>query len=110
MLRNAARMLQRPLNRKASKAILAARSIPKFTYAHRIDYFHTGIKKPSIFVTQDLPGTGMLEKLTPHFDVTVNKTGVLSKSDLIKELQGKQAVICFLTDIIDKEVLEAHPT
>jgi glyoxylate reductase len=61
--------------------------------------------KPSIFVTRPFLQTG-LDKLNEYFTVSVNSEDrTLEKSELIKNLQNKDALLCFLTDTIDKEVI-----
>jgi len=65
---------------------------------------------PQIYVTRPLPGTA-LTLLKNFGDVDVNPhEASLTKTELIRKLQGKTAVITLLTDIIDKEVLDACPS
>ncbi len=63
--------------------------------------------KPSIFVTRTLPDVG-LNKLKDFFEVTMNlEDCVLEKQQIIKKLKNKDALLCLLTDNIDKEVIDA---
>ena len=65
--------------------------------------------KPSIFVTRALPDAG-LKRLQEHFEVTVNpEDRVLTKNEVIQGLQKKDALLCLLTDTIDKDVMDASP-
>lgn len=63
--------------------------------------------KPSILITRTLPSAG-LDKLKAFFDVTLNtEDTVLGKQELIQQVQNKDALLCLLTDNIDKEVIAA---
>jgi glyoxylate reductase len=51
-----------------------------------------------------------LQNLRREFEVDLNSEDhVLSKTDLIERLRGKQGVLPLVTDIIDREVLESAP-
>jgi glyoxylate reductase len=61
----------------------------------------------NVYVTNEIPQAA-LDMLAEHCDMEVNLEGkVLSKSALIEKVQGRDAVLCLLTDIIDQEVLSA---
>jgi glyoxylate reductase len=63
--------------------------------------------KPTIFVTRTIPTAG-LDKLHSYFDVTINpENRALSKQELIDNIHDKEALLCLLTDPIDKEVFAA---
>jgi glyoxylate reductase len=63
--------------------------------------------KPSIFVTRTLPEPSIIQ-LKTIFDVTMNtEDRVLRKEELIQQIQGKDALLCLLTDAIDKDVIDA---
>lgn len=63
--------------------------------------------KPSIFVTRSIPEQGIL-KLKEYFDISLNlEDRVLDKSEIIQHIQNKDALLCLLTDNIDKEVIMA---
>lgn len=65
--------------------------------------------KPSLFVTRKLPDIAM-ERLEQHFEVFLNKEDrVLDKQEIIKGIRNKDALLCLLTDTIDKAVLDASP-
>jgi glyoxylate reductase len=65
--------------------------------------------KPSIFVTRELPPKAM-QRLASYFEVSCNPDDlVLSKRELLKH-NTKDALLCLLTDPIDREVIEANPT
>ena len=62
-----------------------------------------------IFVTRKIPEPG-LELLRKEFDVEVNPYDrVLSKEEIIKGLQGKDGLLCLLTDPIDENVINSEP-
>lgn len=66
-----------------------------------------------IYVTRKIPESGIeLLKAEGH-DVTVSeKDGVLTRDELLEALKSEpyEAVLCLLTDTIDKEVFDAVPT
>ncbi len=63
--------------------------------------------KPKIFVTRMLPEAA-LSKLREHCEITVNPDDkILEKKDIIKGVQGQDALLCLLTDTIDKDIFEA---
>lgn len=63
--------------------------------------------KPNIFVTRPLPQVA-LDKLAEHFSVTLNEEDrPLEKSEIIEKVKNKDALLCLLTDTIDKTVMEA---
>lgn len=67
----------------------------------------------SIYVTREIPNRGIEMLKDAGHDVTVSdKDGVLSKEELVTQLQGKayDAVLCLLTDTIDAEVFDAVPS
>jgi lactate dehydrogenase-like 2-hydroxyacid dehydrogenase len=62
-----------------------------------------------IFVTRKIPELG-LDLLRKHHEITVNPHDrVLSKKEIIQGLKGKDGLLCLLTDVIDKEVIESEP-
>ncbi len=65
-----------------------------------------------IFVTRKIPQIGLNMLKQAGFEVKVSeKDGVLSKEELISNLKEYQpdALLCLLTDTIDKDVLSAAP-
>lgn len=66
-----------------------------------------------IYITRHIPESGikLLRDAGHSVDVST-KDGVLTKSELIEALRAKQydAVVCLLTDAIDKEVFNAVPS
>lgn len=63
--------------------------------------------KPSIFVTRMLPEPS-IKKLKEYFEVTINPDDrVLEKQKIIDNIKDKDALLCLLTDTIDKAVLDA---
>jgi lactate dehydrogenase-like 2-hydroxyacid dehydrogenase len=65
------------------------------------------MSKPTVYVTRQLPLEAM-EYLKDYCDVVVNEEDkVLSKEELIRNIKGKDAVLCLLTDKIDDDVLAA---
>jgi glyoxylate reductase len=65
--------------------------------------------KPKVFVTREIPEPG-LEILRKHCDVEVNtEDRVLTKEEIISGVEGKDALLCLLTDTIDEEVIKSNP-
>lgn len=67
------------------------------------------MNKPKVFLTRELPPEAMkrLNKLT---DLEMNhEDRVLTKTELIEGIKGKDALLCLLTDQIDKDILTANP-
>lgn len=63
--------------------------------------------KKKIYVTRKIPDEA-IELLEEHFDVEINlQDRVLLREDLLEKVKGKDAVLCVITDNIDKEVFEA---
>lgn len=63
--------------------------------------------KPSIFVTRTLPESS-LNKLRAYFEVFINPDDrVLEKQEIINHIKDKEALLCLLTDTIDKTVFDA---
>ncbi|NNU75384.1 2-hydroxyacid dehydrogenase [Clostridium estertheticum] len=63
--------------------------------------------KKRVYVTRRIPDEA-IELLRKHFDVAINPCdrGLL-REELIDKVKGKDAVLCLLTDNIDKEILES---
>jgi glyoxylate reductase len=62
-----------------------------------------------IFVTRKIPEPG-LDFLRKYHEIEVNPQGrALSKKEIIQGLKGKDGLLCLLTDIIDKEIIESEP-
>lgn len=62
---------------------------------------------PSVFVSRRIPEAG-LKLLEGKFNVAVSKFDrVLTKKELIKEVKGKDALLCLLTDKVDAEVMDS---
>jgi len=65
--------------------------------------------KPKVLVTRRVPDEGM-KLLEGKFDLDINEEDRgLTKQEIIKRLKGKDALLCLLTDVIDKEVIESNP-
>ncbi len=67
---------------------------------------------PKIFVTRKIPEAGIKKLLENGYEVEISKkNGVLTKEELIWALKEKEydAVLCLLTDTIDKDIFEAAP-
>ena len=63
--------------------------------------------RPNVYVTRMLPAEA-IEKLQQHCDVEINLDDrVLTREELLAKVQGRDAVLCLLTDNIDDEVLAA---
>ncbi len=60
-----------------------------------------------VFITRRLPGDAV-EKLKKRYDVEINESDkMLDKSELIDIIKNKDALLCFLTDIIDEDIIKA---
>jgi glyoxylate reductase len=65
--------------------------------------------KPTIYVTRRLPQPA-LDRLAEVFDVSVNPDDrVLAKDEIIRNVKGRDALLCLLTDTIDADVMDAEP-
>lgn len=63
--------------------------------------------KPKIFITRQLPQVA-LDKLSSYFEISLNQEDrVLEKEEIIQHLPNQDALLCLLTDTIDKTVIEA---
>ena len=62
--------------------------------------------KPSILVTYKLPSSA-IEPLSAVGDVEVYREGTLSKDELMRRVQGKQALVVAALDKVDKDVIDA---
>jgi lactate dehydrogenase-like 2-hydroxyacid dehydrogenase len=63
--------------------------------------------RKKVYVTRQLPEAA-IDCLREHFDVAVNPDDrVLTKQELLSGVKGMDAVLCLLTDTIDKEVFDA---
>ena len=63
--------------------------------------------KKKVYVTRRIPDEA-IELLEEQFDVEVNpEDRVLLKEELLEKVRGMDAVLCLITDNIDKEVFEA---
>jgi glyoxylate reductase len=67
------------------------------------------MNKPKVFLTRELPAA-VMARLAEEVELTVNPDDrVLSKEEIIEGVKGKDALLCLLTDPIDREVLSANP-
>ena len=65
--------------------------------------------KPKVFVTRNIPHPA-LPLLKKHCQVRVNpKDTILSKKELLKGVKWCDALLCLLTDKVDKAVIDANP-
>ena len=63
--------------------------------------------KKKVYVTRRIPDEA-IELLQKHFDVEINpRDRVLLRGELLEKVKGKDGVLCLLTDIIDKAVIDA---
>ncbi|MFO7677031.1 MAG: D-glycerate dehydrogenase [Thermoplasmatota archaeon] len=62
-----------------------------------------------IFLTRKIPQPG-IDLLKENFELDINpENRVLTKKEIMKGIQGKDGLLCLLTDPIDKEVIEHEP-
>ncbi|MDO8657004.1 MAG: D-glycerate dehydrogenase [Nanoarchaeota archaeon] len=65
--------------------------------------------KPRVFVTRKIPDSG-IKLLQKSCQVKIYpKDQVIPKQELLKEVKQCDALLCLLTDKIDKEVIDANP-
>lgn len=63
--------------------------------------------KPKMYVTRLLPQAAM-EKLKEYFEINVNSEDrILTPLEIQKNIKGKDALLCLLTDTIDKSIMDA---
>jgi glyoxylate reductase len=65
--------------------------------------------KPKVFVTNELLKPAM-DLLHENCDVELHPDDrILTKEELIKGVEGKDALVCLLTQNIDKDIMDANP-
>ena len=65
------------------------------------------MSKPKVYVTRMIPQPA-IDLLKEHCEVETNpEDRVLTKDELLRNVKGRDAVLCLLTDTIDDEVFEA---
>ena len=65
--------------------------------------------KPKVFVTRTIPESG-LRLLQQHCRVRIYPNDrTIPRKKLLKEIQDCDALLCLLTDNIDKELIDANP-
>ena len=63
--------------------------------------------KPIVLVTRPIPEVG-LNILETHCDLIINqKMAPLRYSELLNKVKGVDAILCFLNDKIDKQIMDA---
>ena len=63
--------------------------------------------KPIVLVTRPIPDAG-LKILETHCDLIINqRMAPLRYPDLLKKVKGVNAILCFLNDKIDKQIMDA---
>lgn len=61
----------------------------------------------TVYVTRKFPGSG-LSMLAKEFDVTINKSSSPpTRREILKNIAGKDAILCMLSDRIDVKVIKA---
>ncbi len=65
--------------------------------------------KPKIYVTRPLPSKEAMEKLYKYCEVDLHEDEKHppTREELLEHVRGKDALLCLLTDKIDREVLDA---
>src|SRR3989338_4864323 len=65
--------------------------------------------KPKVFITRKIPGPA-ISLLQKHFQVRVYpKDQVIPRKELLKGVKWCDALLCLLTDKIDRAVIDANP-
>ena len=69
------------------------------------------MKNVSVFITRKIPEAGIKLLKDSGFNISINnsETKILPKKQLISKIKNKDAILCLLTDNIDKEVIESNP-
>ena len=63
--------------------------------------------KPIVLVTRPIPDVG-LKILETHCNLIINqRMAPLRYPDLLKKVKGVNAILCFLNDKIDKQIMDA---
>src|SRR3989338_6922932 len=80
--------------------------INKFKYKK---IFLKMMAKKKVFVTRYIPGDA-IPLLKKHFDVKVYpKDEIITRKELINGVKWCDALLCLLTEKIDKEIINANP-
>jgi glyoxylate reductase len=65
--------------------------------------------KPKIFITRNIPQSA-LDRLAEVFDISIHANDkAIGRQQLMEAVKDMDALLCLLTDSIDKELLEAAP-
>lgn len=65
------------------------------------------MSRPNIYVTRMIPQPA-IDLLKQHCDVEINpEDRVLKRDELLRNVKGRDGVLCLLTDVIDTEVFDA---
>lgn len=65
--------------------------------------------KPKIFITRNIPQPA-LDRLAEVFDISIHANDkAIGRQQLMQDVKEMDALLCLLTDIIDKELMEAAP-
>ena len=60
-----------------------------------------------ILITRKMPGD-VVDRLKEKYEVEINESDkILKKEELLEMVKGKDAILCFLTDMIDEDIIEA---
>ena len=65
------------------------------------------MKRPDVYITRIIPQPAV-DHIKKHYTVEKNpEDRVLSKNELIDQVKDRRAVLCLLTDVIDRKILDA---
>ena len=65
--------------------------------------------KPNLFITRNIPQPA-LNRLAEVFDISIHANDkAISRQQLMEAVKDMDVLLCLLTDIIDKELMEAAP-
>src|SRR5215468_798832 len=65
--------------------------------------------RPSIFISRSLPSEA-ISRARSRADVDFNDVDApLARAELLRRLQGRQGLVCVISDAIDEELLAACP-
>ncbi|CAH1776437.1 unnamed protein product, partial [Owenia fusiformis] len=90
----------------AIRGCVSVKSIHKHPFRYQIHHAMSSEAKPKIFITRRVPQKGV-DLLKEKFDIFQwNRDDPIPREELLKQVAGKDALFCLLTEKIDDELLE----
>ena len=86
----------------------AGQNMPTLLQSARVQEVTTQMKV--LLTYRSIPGAGLVERLSRHFDVRVNDSeGYMSRDDLLREVGDVDGMVSMLNERIDAELLDRAP-